>query len=77
LQKKDLKMREAKLVDKQACGLDFFDRRDLPAELEELRTRVAGVEEERAVKVGKLAALVVEASNTLVDLGMLPIWEVP
>jgi hypothetical protein len=28
-------------------------------------------------KAGKLAALVVEAPNTLMDLRMLPIWEVP
>jgi hypothetical protein len=28
-------------------------------------------------KARKLAALVVEAPNTLMDLRMLPIWEVP
>jgi hypothetical protein len=46
-------------------------------ELEELHTCVVGVQEERAAEAGELAALVVEASNALVDLGMLHIWEVP
>jgi hypothetical protein len=34
---------------------------------------VAVVEEEHATDAGELAVLVVEASNVLVDLGMLPI----
>jgi hypothetical protein len=42
-----------------------------------LRTRLAKAEEEHATEGGKLEMLVVEASNTLMDLGMLPIWEVP
>jgi hypothetical protein len=40
-------------------------------ELEELHARVAGVED------GELSALVVEASNALVDLGMLSIQDIP
>jgi hypothetical protein len=70
-------VREAKLTEEQACGLYSFDERDLPAELEELHTCVVGVQEERAAEAGELAALVVEASNALVDLGTLHIWEVP
>jgi hypothetical protein len=46
-------------------------------EMEELHACVAGVEEEHAADAEELATLVVEASNTLVDLGMLPIREVP
>jgi hypothetical protein len=38
---------------------------------------VARVEDERVAEARELAALIIEASNTLVDLGMLPIWEVP
>jgi hypothetical protein len=76
LQKKDMKMWEAKLAEEQACGLHSFDGRDMPAKLEELHVHVARVEEERAIEAGELAALVIEASNILVDLRMLPIWEV-
>jgi hypothetical protein len=42
LQKKDLKVREAKLAEEQACDLYFFNGRDLPVELEELCMLVAG-----------------------------------
>jgi NAD(P)-dependent dehydrogenase (short-subunit alcohol dehydrogenase family) len=77
LQKKELKMREAKLVEEHAHGLHSFDECDLSAELEELHALVAGAKEEHAVESGNLAVLVVEASNTLMDLGMLPVREVP
>jgi hypothetical protein len=60
-----------------AHGLHSFDGRDLPAELEELRVRMAGVEDERAAEAGDLSALVIEASNALVDLRMLPVWDIP
>jgi hypothetical protein len=46
-------------------------------ELNELHVRVAGVEDERAAKARELSALVMEASNALVDLGMLPIKDIP
>jgi hypothetical protein len=36
------------LEQEQAHGLDTLDGRDLPAEMEELRELVAGVESERA-----------------------------
>jgi hypothetical protein len=73
LQKKELTMREAKLAEEQGHDLHSLDGCDLSTELEELRVLVARAEEEHAVEVGKLALLVIEASNTLVDLGMLPI----
>jgi hypothetical protein len=72
-----MKVREVKLVEEQACDLHSFDGHDLLVELEELRVRVARAEEKRATKVGKLAALVIEAANTLMDLGMLPVREIP
>jgi hypothetical protein len=77
LQKKELKMREANLTEEQVCDLHSFDEHDLSAELEKLHTLVARAEEMHAIEVGKLAVLVVQASSTLVDLGMLRIWEVP
>jgi hypothetical protein len=38
---------------------------------------VAGVEDEHAAKAGELSALVIEASNALIDLMMIPIQDVP
>jgi hypothetical protein len=77
LQEMDLEVWEVKLVEEQTCGLHSFDGRDLSVELEELHMRMAGVEDERATKARKLSVLVIEASNALVDLGMLLIRDVP
>jgi septum formation inhibitor MinC len=73
LQKKGLKMWEAKLAEEQARGPHFFNGQDLPTELEELHVHVARVEEERAAEARELAVLVIEASNVLVNHKMLPI----
>jgi hypothetical protein len=62
---------------KQACGLHSFDGSDLLAKLEELCVHLAGVEDEHAVEAGELLTLVIEASNTVVDLRMLPMWDIP
>jgi hypothetical protein len=56
-------MQEAKLAEEQARDLYSSNNWDLSAELEELCTHVARVEEERAAEVGELAALVLEASK--------------
>jgi hypothetical protein len=77
LQETDLEVWEVKLAEEQTCGLHSFDGRDLSVELEELHMRMAGVEDERATKARKLSVLVIEASNALVDLGMLLIRDVP
>jgi hypothetical protein len=45
----DLEQWEEKLAEDQAWGLYSFDERNLSAELESLRERVAGVEDERAI----------------------------
>jgi hypothetical protein len=42
-------------------------------ELDELRMRLAGVEDEHATEAGELLTSVMEASNALVNLRMLPI----
>jgi hypothetical protein len=68
LQKKDLKVQEAKLAEEQAHNLYSLDGQDLLAKLEELHVRVAGVDEERAANAAELAVLVVEASNIPVVL---------
>jgi hypothetical protein len=72
-----LEVQEAKLAEEQACGLHSFDERDLSAELEKLHMCVVRVEDECAIKTGELSTLFMEASNTLVDLGMLPIRDIP
>jgi hypothetical protein len=77
LQETHLEVREAKLAEEQACGLHSFDGSDLSAELEELCVHVAGVEDERVVEAGELSTLVMEASNTVVGLRMLPIRDIP
>jgi hypothetical protein len=46
-------------------------------DLEDLAMSMARVEDECATEAGVLSVLVVEASNALVDLGMLPIQDVP
>jgi hypothetical protein len=66
-----------KLAEEQVCGLHSFDRQDLSVELEELRVHVVGVGDEHAAEAGEPSTLVVEASNALVDLGMLPIQDIP
>jgi hypothetical protein len=38
---------------------------------------MAGVEDECVTEAGKLLKLVVDISNSLVDLGMLPIQNIP
>jgi hypothetical protein len=77
LQEMDKEVWEAKLAEEQAHGLHSFDRRDLSTELEEFHARMAAVEDERAIEARDLSVLVIEASNALVDLGMLPIRDIP
>jgi hypothetical protein len=77
LQEMDLELQGAMQAEEQVCELHSFDWWDLSTELEELHVSVAEVEGEHAAEAGELSALVIEASNALVDLGMLHIWEVP
>jgi hypothetical protein len=58
-------------------GLHPPDERDLSAELEETRTCVDEIKGERAAEAEQLSQLVVGISNALVDLGMLPIQDIP
>jgi hypothetical protein len=73
----DLEVHEMKLAEEQARDSHPFDGRDLLAELEELCTRVAGVEDEHAADAGKLSILVMGISNVLIDLRTLPIQDIP
>jgi hypothetical protein len=73
LQETNLEVREVKLVEEQACDLHSFDGRDLSVKLEVLHACVAGVKDECAAMSRKLSMLVMGISNTLLDLGILPI----
>jgi hypothetical protein len=77
LQEIDLEVREAKLVEVQARGLHSLDGWDLSMELEELCARLARVKDDCATEAGKLSKWVMEISNSLVDVGMLPIRYIP
>jgi hypothetical protein len=77
LQEMDPEVQKVKLAEEQACSLHSFSGQDLSTEMEDLRTRVAGVEDECTIEVGKLSMLVVGIPNARVDLKMLPIWDIP
>jgi hypothetical protein len=73
----DLEVRKAMLAEEQVRGLHPLDGRDLSAELDRLCVHVDRVEVERATEARKLSQFVMEISNTLVDLGMLPVHNIP
>jgi hypothetical protein len=77
LQEMDLEVQEVILAKEQTCILHHFDGRDLSVELEEIHVHVDGIGGERAAEAGQLSHLVVEISNALVDLGMLPVQDIP
>jgi hypothetical protein len=70
-------VQEAILAEEQAHSLHFFRGCDLLAELEGLCVCMDRAEVEHATEAGQLSRLVTEISNALVDLGMLPIREIP
>jgi hypothetical protein len=45
--------------------------------MEELHKRLAEVEGERVIEAVKLSQLVREISDALVNLGVIPIWDIP
>jgi hypothetical protein len=50
---------------------------DLLVELDRVRARVGGIDGERVAEGGQLSWQVVHISGVLVDLGMMPIWDIP
>jgi hypothetical protein len=65
------------LAEEHAQGLYPIDGMDLSVELEELREPVARVENERAAETVQLSPSVMKISNTLVDVGVFPIQDIP
>jgi hypothetical protein len=66
-------VQEAILVEEQVRGLHPPRERDLSVELEETRVCVDEINSECTIEDGQLSQLVMRISNTLVDLGKLPI----
>jgi hypothetical protein len=77
LQEMDPEVQKVKLAEEQACSLHSFSGQDLSTEMEDICTRVAGVEDECTIEIGKLSMLVAGIPNARVDLKMLPIWDIP
>jgi hypothetical protein len=77
LHEMDLEVEEAILAEEQVCVLHHPDRQDLSAELEETPARVDGIKGEHSVEAEQLSQPVMGISNALVDLGRLPIWDIP
>jgi hypothetical protein len=72
-----MEVQEVILVEEQGHGLHSFDGWGLSVELEEIPTRVDGIEGERAAKAGQLSQLVMEISSALVHIGILPVQDIP
>jgi DNA replication initiation complex subunit (GINS family) len=77
MQETNLERREEKLMEEQVHDLHSLDGRDLLAGLEELHFCMARIEDERTAMVVRLSWLVIEITDARVDLGVLPIWDIP
>jgi hypothetical protein len=69
----DLGLCEAMLVEAQSPGLNPWDNREELMEFVKLQRLIKDVEVERITKAGRLAILVSDVSEVLVDHGMPPI----
>jgi hypothetical protein len=65
------------LAEELECGLHPTDGWDLSAELDKTRARVDRINGEHATEAERLSHLVMEISNALVNLGMLPVQDIP
>jgi hypothetical protein len=64
-------------VEEQARDQHPPDRRDLSVELDEIRSCMDWIIGEHTAEAGRLSQLVMGISNALVDLGMLPVQNIP
>jgi hypothetical protein len=72
----DLEVWEAILA-KGLDGLHPTDERDLSTELEKARVSVHMIDGERAAEAHQVSQWVVRISNVLVDLGLMPVQDIP
>jgi hypothetical protein len=70
-------MQEVILAKELEHGLYPADGLDLSAELEEARACVDRINDERAAEAEELSHRVMRISNVLVDLGLLPVQDIP
>jgi hypothetical protein len=77
IQETNLERRKEKLMEEQAHGLHSFDGRDLSTVLEEIRSRMVGIEDECATEAVRLSRLAMEISDALINLGVFPIRDTP
>jgi hypothetical protein len=77
LQEVDLEVPEAILAEELERGLHPTDEQDLSVELEKACARVDRINGECAIKAEQLSRRVMRISIVLVDLGMLPIQDIP
>jgi hypothetical protein len=77
VQEMDLERREEKLVEDQARDLYPPDGRNLSSEFRKLHEHMAEAEDDRVVETEQLSRSFQEIFNTLVDLNVFPIWDVP
>jgi hypothetical protein len=70
-------VREAILAEELKCSLHPPDGRQLSVELDKAYACTDRIDGERATKVKRLSWQVVRISGILVDLGMLPVQNIP
>jgi hypothetical protein len=77
LQEMDIKVREVILSEELKCGLHPSDGWNLLAELDEAHACMNEIDGECAGEGERLSRQVMRISGILVDLGMLPIQDIP
>jgi hypothetical protein len=70
-------VREVILAEEKECGLHSSDGWDLSMEIDKAHALMDGITDERAAEVMPLSQHVVAISTALVDLGMLPVQDIP
>jgi hypothetical protein len=73
----DLEVQEAIRKEVSECSLHATDGRVLSVELDEAHTRADRMNDEHATEAEQLSWWVIKISDVLVDLGMLPIQDIP
>jgi hypothetical protein len=77
IQEMNLGRWEEKLMEEHAHDLHSFNGWDLLAGLEELHSRMAGIEDEHATEAARLSQLAMKIPNAFIDLGVFPIRDIP
>jgi hypothetical protein len=76
-QEAELEVCEVILAEELGSNLHSSDGRDLPVELDKACTIADGITDERTTEARQLSQHIMGISNVLVDLGMLPVQDIP